>query len=236
MVRGEIEPFRDRDGHQLRITLEGRRQTVRLASQAAGEHAANLSLLDLGFVHEWSRWTARYPGKLRLEPVLRLGLGLSGSEPSYRRLRFEAGYHQLLPAAVEADFRFHGGAASGSTPVFELPSFGGEESVRGFRADDALGRRLWALQSEFWIPLPRVGDPSSRTWEFLRRNVWLAPFYDSGGVFDRLAPTGGFRQGVGAGVRLSVQGALLALDWAYGSGRGASGDGRGRLYFTVRLP
>jgi Omp85 superfamily domain len=114
--------------------------------------------------------------------------------------------------------------AVGDPPLFELPSFGGADTVRGFRADDAIGRRLWSSQNELWHPLPR--------WPLLK----IATFFDVGGAYQTTGSYAGLREGQGAGLRLDLRVAVLKFDWAYGFGQAATGGSRGKFYFNVILP
>jgi hypothetical protein len=114
--------------------------------------------------------------------------------------------------------------AAGHPPIFELPSFGGADTVRGFRADDAIGRTLWATQPELWLPIPRF--PALK----------LATFIDLGGAYQTIGSYPGLRAGPGIGLRLDLRVAVLKLDWAYGLGQAATGGSRGKFYFNVVLP
>ena len=120
--------------------------------------------------------------------------------------------------------------------MFELPSLGGDRTVRGFQYDDALGRKLWSLQSELWTPLPGTLNASggNAAVSFLKQNVRLAGFADVGGIGDAYRhSTPGLRKGVGGGIRF-IQGLIaLKVDWAYGFGQGAFGKGHGRFYIGV---
>lgn len=119
--------------------------------------------------------------------------------------------------------------AFGDPPIFELPSFGGANTVRGFRTDDAIGRRLWADQNELWHGLPR--------WRLLKRTpLKLATFVDLGGAYQTIGSLPGLRAGLGTGLRLDLRVAVLKFDWAYGFGPAATGGSRGKFYFNVTLP
>jgi hemolysin activation/secretion protein len=63
-------------------------------------------------------------------------------------------------------------------------SLGGAEVVRGFRRDSGLGRKLWSLQNEVWIPLPWGNDLEKGIKAMLRENLKVAPFFDVGGLYD----------------------------------------------------
>jgi Omp85 superfamily domain len=114
--------------------------------------------------------------------------------------------------------------ALGNAPIFELPSLGGADSVRGFRADDAIGRRLWSAQSELWRPIPRITP------------LKIAAFFDLGGAYQTTGSYDGLRAGVGLGPRLDFRVAVLKLDWGYGFGQAATGGSRGKFYFNVTIP
>jgi hemolysin activation/secretion protein len=135
--------------------------------------------------------------------------------------------------------------ASESTPVFERPSFGASDTVRGFRRDDAIGLRLWSVQSEVWLRArwltaftidPLTGKQSG-LHKLIRDGLSLALFYDVGGVYRTINSPPGARSGVGAGLRFTYEKrATFKFDWAYGMGERASGSRRIRFYFTLELP
>jgi len=107
--------------------------------------------------------------------------------------------------------------------------------VRGFRHDDALGRRLWSLQNELWLPLPRTAtDDEEGLKVFLRDNVRLAPFVDVGGLYSPSTSKAGVRSGYGMGLRVIYNIVIFNVDYAYGVGAAATGGSRGKFYFTVK--
>lgn len=114
--------------------------------------------------------------------------------------------------------------ALGHAPIFELPSLGGADTVRGFRADDAIGRRLWSAQSELWRPIPGL------------QPLKFATFFDLGAAYQTTGSYAGLRTGLGLGPRLDLRVAVLKLDWAYGFGQAATGGSRGKFYFNVTIP
>ncbi len=111
----------------------------------------------------------------------------------------------------------------GDAPLFELPSLGGSDTVRGFRADDAIGRRLWSTQNELWHAIPQL------------HLLKIATFFDLGGAYQTSGSYPGLRAGTGAGLRLDFRLALLKFDWAYGFGEAATGGSRGKFYFSIAL-
>ena len=119
--------------------------------------------------------------------------------------------------------------AIGDAPIFELPSFGGADTVRGFRADDAIGRRIWSSQNELWWHL---------AWHVTQRlpPLKIATFFDLGGAYQTTGSHAGLRAGPGTGLRLDLRVAVLKFDWAYGFGPAATGGSRGKFYFNVVFP
>jgi hypothetical protein len=232
--RLEFEPFRDRRGSLLRFYAEGRRATVALRENSTLKTKQNLTTLDLGGLYLFQSREAEFPRRIRLEPVVRFGIPLGSTSPSYQRLTITGNIHQSLPRRLAADISGTLKIASSDTPMFELPSFGGADQVRGFRRDDALGRRLWSLQNEVWIPLPRTAtDQDAGLRAFLRDNVRLAPFVDVGGLYAASGSTPGLRSGYGLGLRVIYNIVILKVDYAYGVGPAASNGSRGKFYFSI---
>ncbi len=233
LARVELEPFRDWNGNLFRLFAEGRRATVALKPQLQPELKQNLTTLELGALYLFESSEVEHPRRIRLEPKLRMGLGLAVGEPRYNKVLTTGNFHQTLPGRFEMDFTGRFESASRQTPLFELPSFGGTEVVRGFRRDDALGRKLWSLQSELWVPLP-IGDERSKGLEsMLRENVKLAPFVDVGGLYEPVNTTAGTRSATGLGLRMIYNPIIFKIDYAYGFGAAASSGSRGKLHFGV---
>lgn len=233
LLRAELELFRDLGGALLRVYLEGRRDTVALTRADKPVGKQNLTTLDLGSLFLFERNEAYRPKRLRLEPRLRVGLGLAHNEPVFTVFSLAGNYHRQLPKLLELDLSNRVQVATRQTPLFELPSFGGEEMVRGFRRDDALGRRVWSWQSELWLPVPGVSRSAEGIGRFLRRQVRLAGFADVGGAYQTVDSRPGTRFGPGLGARIIFSPVVIKLDWAYGIGDAATGRGRGRFYFSV---
>lgn len=233
LARGELEWFRDLGGSLLRTYIEGRRSTVELTARSNTISKVNLTTIEVGGLYLLDHSAVRFPGTLRVEPRIRFGLGLAATEPRFTRLQVIGNFHQKLPRLFEVDLSGRVENASGNTPIFEFPSLGGAECLRGFRADDALGRQVWSLQNELWIPVPGAGESTSGVSQFLRRSVRLAGFVDVGGAYHTTGSQSGVRSGPGAGLRIIYNPVVLKLDWAYGLGEGAGGVGHGRFYFTV---
>ena len=237
MARIEFEPFRDKSGSLLRLFAEMRQAVVTLAdktNESAADIKHHLTTLDAGSLFTYESVRSEYPKRLRLEPRLRFGLGLADGSPSFRKLTLAGNFHQTLPRRLAADISGRLGIASADTPSFELLSLGGADTVRGFRHDDALGRRLWSLQNELWLPLPHTAaDDATGIKAFLRDNVRLAPFADFGGVYAPSGSKAGVRSGYGLGLRVIYGVVTFKLDYAYGVGAAASGGSHGKFYFGV---
>ena len=234
LLRIELERFRDRADSMLRFYVEGRHATVQLLQDDKTVSKQNLTTLDIGGIYLYENRIAFKPKRLRLEPRLRVGLGLAADEPQFTSFFLAGNYHQQLSRALEADLNGRVEFASARTPLYELPSLGGVDILRGFREDDALGRRLWSLQSELWTVLPGTAGAESGFRKFLRRQVRMAGFLDVGGVYETIGSEPGVRFGPGIGARIIYRPAIIKLDWAYGIGDAATtGRGRGRFYFSV---
>jgi Omp85 superfamily domain len=163
-----------------------------------------------------SNLTSQYPWHATIEPRVLIDLRFTNCIVTANTHRTFDHWEYDLSGRFEN--------AVGDPPVFELPSFGGANTVRGFRADDAIGRRLWSSQNELWHGLPR--------WPLLK----IATFVDVGGAYQTTGSYAGLREGQGAGLRLDLRVAVLKFDWAYGFDQAATGGSRGKFYFNVILP
>ncbi len=232
VARAELEIFRDRGQSRWRVYAEARRVTVHLIQDDHIVFKQNLSTLDIGSLFMFEKTAVLRPKRFRFEPLVRIGVGLAHDEPTFVSFGATAGYHQQLPHYLEVDLAAQFKFVSGDTPIYELASLGGAEKLRGFREDDALGRRMWTTQNELWMPLPGTSGDAKGLKKFLRQQVRLAPFVDVGGIYG--GTTDGIRVGPGVGARIIYSPAIIKLDWAYGIGDAAStGRGRGRFYFSV---
>jgi len=221
-----------------------KRQMVTLIREETTVDKLNLTTLELGARFFVDRRDADHPAHLELTSLLKLGLGAAAKEPSFSIVSLGGAFHLEASRLVEFDLKGRASVASDRTPVVEAPTFGGVETVRGFRRDDALGRRLWSLQPEIWLRarglLAPAFNPATGGQQKLRKmtrdSLALAFFSDIGGVYRAVSSAPGVRYGPGLGVRFKfAKQATLRLDWAYGIGDGVSGKGRGRFYFSVDL-
>lgn len=206
----ELELFRDRRGHLLKFFTEAARTKVTLTQ------ISHTNTLDLGAVHTYESSGTPYPWTWRFEPTLRWGVA-TATVPTHQRATATARFHKTLPRGFATDIGAQAAFASVSTPLFDRPSLGGADSLRGFRRDDAIATRLWTLQPELWAPLHA-------------NNIKLALFHDLGAAGDLTATP---RRGPGLGIRYLAGPAVLRVDWAYGFGPAATGGSRGKFYFSV---
>lgn len=200
-------PWRALDGNTLTFQLTPSHSVV-------FDQTLNTIEPALQFLH--TALTSQYPWRFSIEPRIVIDRRFADSI-------FTANTHRTFDRwEYDLSGRFEN--AFGSPPIFELPSFGGDDTVRGFRADDAIGHRLWASQNELWRPVPRLSP------------LKLATFFDVGGSYQTVGSLPGVREGLGAGLRLDLRLAVLKFDWAYDFGPAATGGSRGKVYFNVEFP
>jgi surface antigen Omp85-like protein len=213
---------------QLAIHVEGRRYDVSLKPKS-GTTKTNLMIVETGTTANFVSLSAINPFRMRVDASMRVGKsagqtfkGFTASFSLNRHL-FDSGVSTL---AISAKAQ----TSDAATPLFELPSLGGTESLRGFRADDFVARRIWSVQPELWFQLFGSGR-----WARMLRP---AAFIDVGGAYgithaaaaDTKSYKDGIRAGPGVGLRF-IQGPMaLKLDWSYGLGHAGSSRGHGRFY------
>jgi hypothetical protein len=203
----EWEPWRGLDGNTFMVDLDPSHAVVL-------NQTLNTIEPGVQFVH--NDLTSEYPSRMFIDPRVLIGLGFADYIVTANTHRAFDHWEYDVSGRLEN--------AVGNPPIFELPSLGGADTVRGFRADDAIGRRLWSLQSELWHGLPR--------WPLLK----IATFVDLGGAYQTAGSYPGLREGLGTGLRLDLRVAVVKFDWAYGFGQAATGGSRGKFYFNVVLP
>ncbi len=203
-------------GWELWRGLDGNTFMVHLDPSHAVVLNQTVNTIEPGvqFVH--NDLTSEYPSRTFVDPRVLIGLGFADYIVTANTHRAFDQWEYDVSGRLES--------AVGDPPIFELPSLGGADTVRGFRADDAVGRRLWSLQSELWHGLPR--------WPLLK----IATFIDLGAAYQTTGSDPGLREGLGTGLRLDLRVAVLKFDWAYGFGQAATGGSRGKFYFNVVLP
>jgi hypothetical protein len=232
-VHLELEMLRDPMGHSLVFYAEAADQAVKLNQDSSTVHSDHLTTIQLGAPYTWSRMDAAAPYRFRCEPRWKRGIASAGW---YSRFEVAAQFHQESVGRLVFEVNARFADATRSTPVYELPSFGGVDSVRGFRADDLLARRVWSAQPELWLPLPGVADSMSSAGRLLAR-ARLATFVDAGGAYQTRHGATGWRGGPGIGLRIPLGPATLRADWAHPIGGAITqGPSYGRFYFSLSSP
>jgi hypothetical protein len=201
---------------QLWRGLDGNAVTVHLDPSHAVVLNQTLNTIQPGVQFVRSDPTSEYSSRMFIDPRVLIGLRFADYIVTANTHRAFDHWEYDVSGRLEN--------AVGNPPIFELPSLGGADTVRGFRADDAIGRRLWSVQSELWHGLPR--------WQLLK----VATFADIGGAYQTTGSYPGLREGLGTGLRLDLRVAVLKFDWAYGFGQAATGGSRGKFYFDVVFP
>jgi hypothetical protein len=229
--RAELELLTD--PALLTLSFGGKRETIEITQNEKTAAKQNLTIFQTGAVFVVASKNVLWRRVVQLEPALRFDPGLGAGQKSFAVFSLTGLFHQYLPG--RRDFIINGrvDVASKQTPLFEQPFLGGEDSVRGFRIDDAIGLRQWVLQHEFQFPVPYMKPESSGLPAMLRSQVQLAAFFDVGGMYRTTGSPAGTRFGPGLGVRFNRGPHVLKFDWAYGIGDGAQGRGHGRFYFSV---
>jgi hypothetical protein len=202
----EWQPWRGLDGNTLMFQLVPSHALILNETVNSLEPGVQFLHNDL---------TSEYPWRILVSSHVLIGSGFAEGVISANTHRSFDHWEYDLSGRFENAF--------GAPPIFELPSFGGADTVRGFRADDAIGRRLWSTQPELWLPAPRF------------QSLKIATFCDVGGAYQTTGSRAGMREGPGLGLRLDVHVAVLKFDWAYGLGDAATGGSRGKFYFTVAM-
>lgn len=201
------EVWRGLDGNSLTLQLQ-------VGHARVLDQNLNTMELDVQFAH--NDLTSQYPWRSSIEPRFLIGATFADFVVTANTHRSFDHWEYDLSGRFENAF--------GEVPIFELPSLGGADTVRGFRADDAIGRRLWSSQNELWHVLPRLAP------------LKFAAFIDAGGAYQTVGSLAGLRAGPGTGLRLDLRVAVLKFDWAYGFGHAATGGRRGKFYVTATFP
>jgi hemolysin activation/secretion protein len=196
---------------------------------------ANLNVVEAGGLYWYHAADRELPTWILARPVVRAGTGMSQTEPVFATGRLDVQIWQAYRHGLGSFVALHGGVASRATPVFEALSFGGADSVRGFRTDDAIALRTWSVQAEGRIPLPVRRPKGGKGIASMLSQIKLAPLFDVGGAQQTIGSEPGMRSGAGLGLRLKVSFVEFGLDWAYAtSGPAATGGSRGKFYFSIK--
>jgi hypothetical protein len=229
--RGELELLSD--PRLFSVFFAGKHDTIELTQGDKVVGKQNLTTLQTGATFVTASRGVRFRRVLQLEPALNYGPEITPGQQAFTVFALSGLFHQYLPGRRDLVVSGRVEAASRQTPFFVQPYLGGEDSVRGFRVDDAIGRRHWVLQHEYLFPVPGLKPDSAGLLAMLRTQMQVATFFDVGGIYRTYGSLPGVRYGSGAGIRFKYGPHLLKLDWAYGFGHGALGRGHGRVYFSI---
>jgi hypothetical protein len=240
-----LELIRYIDGWNLTSYVQPLSQSVGLTPQGSSQLNAYVNEVATGVTLNYQSTVTFHPVAFTFNPEIMWGF--TSGQSSFWKFSTNSNLHLRLIDSLLVSLDIHGsfGFASVETPVFTVPSLGGADSVRGFRQDSVLGRALWSLQNEVWVPVPGTLKTTNANGiqQFLRKNVRIALFYDVGDMqktdvnpfpFAQSTASGqfvpGIRQGTGIGLRFIQVPIALKLDWAYGFGQSVSGVNHGRVY------
>jgi hypothetical protein len=231
-----LEWFHDRNGGDLSTSIQARWSSVILTAQDESTNRVDLAVLDIAAGYRWGDRRLLWGRGLTAEVRISAAPGVFG-RPRYTTATLAIGFVQRMPHRFEYHTSAQYGQATRGTPVVELLSMGSEETVRGFRSDDALARRLAAWQNEIWIPLPMPAGkpyrPRGRVAGYIHDNILFAAFGDLGGAWQTASGIPGVRSGAGVGIRWRIQ-RLISLKLDYGFGFGPSPT-LGRFYLGADI-
>jgi len=241
--RLEYDPANNWHGVYVQLFGQGAREYFTFSKGGTNLPDVSLWTADAGATIDVLRDARPWPGRFEFTPQVHFGIPTATVSKTYAVFSLDAVGHQRISdfKLMSADISGHFRTATQGTPIFELPTLGGGDSLRGFRPDDVLARRYWSLQNELWMPVlgtlsasPNAKGAGSVRW-FLRQNIRLALFGDVAGAYE--IPVAGIATGVrwapGLGIRYVQGNFALKLDWGYGQGNGQSGPGHGRTDLGV---
>lgn len=228
-----LDLWRDLNGHWAQLDVRASWRESRIQHDEEPASRTRLALLDLGLLYFKSWDGTAASRRLEVQPTLTLG---NADEASgvFTRATVDARHHQFLGAFTQWESRLRAVTATGPIPDVERPSFGGADSVRGYRPDAGLARTVWALQNEVWFPMRLgLGLPEGID-TILRRSAAFAVFGDVGGLHESRDSFSGVKAGAGVGLRLVWQDSLtLRLDYAHALNDRTRTQRSGLFYFTV---
>jgi hypothetical protein len=231
-LRATVDLWRDRAGSFAQLDIGATSNQVELSGSE--KQKSRVTLLEVGLFH--ARALDGSPSSPRHEFGVWLAQGRAGDPArTFSKATLDASYSRFVGAFTRWDLRAHARHAGAAAPLTERPTFGGDETVRGFRADAGVGRTTWALQNEYWMPLSALAGENESLARTLRRSTALALFVDVGRITGPVGLPSGNKAGLGAGLRLTLSDAfVLRFDWARAAGRDANAAARsGYVYLTV---
>jgi hypothetical protein len=207
-LRATVDLWRDVRGSfgQAELGLTRTRTTLQGSRQALPE----VTLAELTFVvaqDEHATHAAPHS-----EGQATLGAGRSAGQ-AFGKASVDLSHQRFVRAFERLDLHLRAARVGRAAPGSEQITFGGEDSVRGYRSEWALARQAASLQGEYWLRWPWL--PQSETLaRLVRRNVALAVFADVG-TFSAAVNARGAASGV-ADERRTIAGAGLGLRYSQG--------------------
>ena len=228
------------------LTAQVKHETVSLITTENDSNARqNLTTFSSGFRFSFRDDASLRATRFEIYPRIKFDPAIAASEPKFATFAVSSAFHRELTYAFDGDVKGRFEWASSGTPIFEQPTFGGADFVRGFRKDDAIGRSVWSVQNEIWLRMRAIVPPAfsysdqaqDKFRSLIRESVSLAFFYDVGGAQHTTFSQPGTRSGVGVGLRFNYnKAAIFKLDWAYGFGPRTDPHHAGRFYFSIEIP
>lgn len=237
----EIEWFRNISGNLLlsRISLASQKVTL-TDFDDIGKLNTTIAFAEIGFFHNYFKNSAQFATRLVLEPTFRLGLnGINSDTASdfYLTSKLRLHFNQNLSQGFSFNLDGHLEFDSKYAPAFEQSALQTNQN-RGFKEDAVIGRSSWTLQPEFWIPLPKFGDPTSTINQYLFKYIRIAVFTDIS-YFDKMLVTQGTTKGFwyspGLGIRFIKFPTQINFDWAYGIAPNEILPGRSQFSINLTL-
>jgi outer membrane protein insertion porin family len=123
---------------------------------------------------------------------------------------------------------------SDEVPIYERFFAGGAQTIRGYK-ERAVGPRDRGTNAALGGEAMVIGN-AEVNFPIFQKIVKGAVFYDIGNVWEEyndVFNTSGYKQGVGAGVRVKTPIGPLKLDWGYPLNKNHDDKREGRFYFSV---
>lgn len=207
---------------------------IHLSPDEAANSLTDLTTLETGPRFRRAAFEGLLPFDWLLEGNARAGWDHS-QDVAFARVRLGTRYHHAFSEGFASSTEVRGEWASANAPVFERLSFGGSVTVRGYRRDEFIGRSLWNLQQELWMPVPGTMGASRGFRRTLRDHLRIATFFDVGGVGETLTEGDeGVRAGTGIGIRFNLGGITFRADWGHRLTDLQDGNLRGGFFIGIQ--
>lgn len=223
-------------GQWLNLELEAGAERSRLANKDSEPDVAELryDLATLSFKGIYSH--SGYGGGLPwTDAIAEIGAAndTGGGGDGYRWSKLSLAHRRLAFGSVRWEGRADLHWTDGDVPVAAQPSFGGDDSVRGFTRDAARGRATWSVKNEIWFRPPAEFGLPKGIATLIRRSMAVALFCDIGGVIQPADHAVQRAASAGLGLRVLQGPVTIRADWAHSIGSSGSLPPSNAGYFTV---